>query len=232
MRIFGGGSLEDIKLCCELGSEGILTNPQGFEQYFQGERSLDEITRAIVDITDVPVFIQIQAGTTEELVQKARMLNKISSRIGFKIMSNENGFRAMKMLQSEGIKCIATCLFSLSQAALAASAGAYGICPFVSRAHDTGIDPYKLIYQIRNGYDRLPQPPLIMGVSLKTVSDVELALAAGVDIVAMRYPLLKQMTQHVLTEKAEILFAKHWATVKGEDISYLHGFLGKDGIAE
>ena len=61
---------------------------------------------------------------------------------------------------------------------------------------------------------------------------MELALSAGVDAVGMRYPLLKQMTEHPLSEKAELLFAKNWARVKGEDVSYLSHGLGLEGSAE
>ena len=56
MKIFGAGSLEDIKKCTELGVAGILTNPQGFDVYYKGEMTLEEITKAILDVSDTPVF--------------------------------------------------------------------------------------------------------------------------------------------------------------------------------
>ena len=80
--------------------------------------------------------------------------------------------------------------------------------------------------------DRLNNPPQIIAVSLKNLADVELALSAGVDAVGMRYPLLKQMMEHPLSQKAELLFAKNWARVKGEDISYLDHALRLEGSAE
>ena len=36
MNIYGAGSLEEIRKSTALGVRGILTNPQGFEQYFEG----------------------------------------------------------------------------------------------------------------------------------------------------------------------------------------------------
>ncbi len=232
MRIYGAGSLEDIKKCCELGVEGILTNPQGFDQYFQGSMTLKEITEAVISVSDVPVFIQIQAETTEELVIKAKKLNAISSRVGFKIISDEKGFRAIRILQQTGINCIATCLFSISQAAIAATVGAFGICPFVSRARDGGINPSELIATIKNGYDRLDKAPEIIAVSMKSVADVDLALSAGADIVGMRYSLIQEMMQHILSDRAEKLFAKNWVKVKGENVSYLSSYLKSEGTAE
>jgi transaldolase len=232
MKIYGAGSLDDIKLCSKLGVAGILTNPQGFEQYFEGKLTLPEITRAIVETTELPVFIQIHGDSSRALVVKAQSLHEISPRVGFKIIANEKGFQAIGELQKQGINCIATTLFSISQAVVAASVGAFGICPFVSRGLYIGLNMFEILSAIREGYDRLDNPPQIVAVSLKNLADVELALSAGVDAVGMRYPLLKQMMEHPLSQKAELLFAKNWARVKGEDISYLDHALGMEGSAE
>jgi TalC/MipB family fructose-6-phosphate aldolase len=232
MRLFGAGSVEDVRRCTELGVEGILTNPQGFDQYFNGERTLKEITQQLLEASEVPVFIQIHASDTEGLVARARELHALSSRVGFKILADAKGFPAIRMLQQEGISCIATCLFSVSQAAMAATVGAYGICPFVSRAREIGLDASEVVGTIRRGYDRLEKPPLVIAVSLKGLADVELSIAAGADVVAMRYPLIEQMMGHVLTTRAEALFAKNWARVKGEDVGYLSHLMAQEGIAE
>jgi transaldolase len=232
MKIYGAGSIRDIKLCSELGADGILTNPQGFEQYFEGKMTLPEITRAIVEATDLPVFIQIHGQSCRALVEKALSLHEISPQVGFKIICDEKGFQAIAALQKKSIDCIATTLFSISQAAVAASVRAFGICPFVSRGRYIGLNMYEILSAIREGYDRLVDPPRIIAVSLKNLSDVELALSAGVDAVGMRYPLLKQMMEHPLSEKAELLFAKNWARVKDEDISYLKHALQLEGGAE
>jgi transaldolase len=232
MKIYGAGSIEDIKRCSDLGATGILTNPQGFEQYFEGKMTLPEITRAIVDVTELPVFIQIHGQSYRALIDKAQSLHKISPQVGFKIIADEKGFQAIAELQRRKINCIATTLFSVSQATVAASVGAFGICPFVSRGLYIGLNMFEILSTIREGYDRLDSPPQIIAVSLKNLSDVELALSAGVDAVGMRYPLLKQMMEHPLSEKAELLFAKNWARVKGEDVSYLSHALGLEGSAE
>ena len=232
MRIYGAGSLEDIEKCTALGVVGILTNPQGFDQYFKGEMTMEEITRAVVERTDIPSFVQIQAPTTEALVEKARRLHDISPRVGFKIIADPKGFQAIRILQQEGIDCIATCLFSPSQASVAATVGAFGICPFVSRARAAGIDPYEMLSVVREGYDRLPKAPEIIAVSMKGVGDIDLAISAGVDAVGMRYAAIVEMMEHPLSRRAEVLFARNWANVKGEDVGYLSSALKLEGEAE
>jgi transaldolase len=232
MKIYGAGSLEDIEKCSQLGVEGILTNPQGFDQYFQGKMTLEEITQAIVEVTKLPVFIQIHGETTEALIERARILHAISPQVGCKIIADEKGFWAIRQLQQEGINCIATTLFTLSQAAIAATVGAFGICPFISRARAIGMNPFAILKSIKQNYIHLPNTPQIIAVSMKSVGDVDLALAAGVDAVGMRYPLIKEMMEHPLSRRAEVLFAKNWANVKGEDIRYLREAMQVEGIAE
>ncbi len=233
MKIYGAGSLEDIRICTELGCEGILTNPQGFDVYYKGEMTLTEITQAILDASgNLPVFIQIHGENDDAIVKRAHELRKLSNRVNMKIIGDEKGFRAIRRLQQEGINCIATCVFSVSQAAIAAMVGAYGICPFMSRAKEIGIDPCKVISTIKNCYREMENPPIIFAVSLKSVGDIDDAFAAGTDAIALRYPLLKQMMGHILTSKAEALFAKNWANVKGEDIAYMADKIKLEGLAE
>ncbi len=231
MRIYGAGSLEDIRKCSELGVKGILTNPQGFEQYFENKHTLAEITQMILDSTHLPVYIQIHGRDSKTLVDRGRILHKISDRVGFKIIADEKGFKAISVLQREGIDCIATTLFTPAQAAVAASIGAFGICPFVSRAEAAGIDALSMLETVKIGYEKLENPPEIIAVSLKTVEDVELAFSSGADAVGLRYPLLQKMMHHPLSEKAEKLFSRNWAKVKGEDVSYINADNVK-GVAE
>ena len=232
MKIYGAGSLEDIRKCTELGVAGILTNPQGFEQYYEGKMTLTEITKAILDVSDSPVFIQVHGPDAQSIANRVRELHKLDSRVGGKIIADAKGFAAIRQLQREGINCIATCLFSISQAAIAAMVGAYGICPFVSRAREEGIDIYEIIRNIKACYREMDHAPEIFAVSLKGVADINYAFAAGTDSIALRYPLLEKMMGHMLTSRAEALFAKNWMHVKGEDVSYMMDKIRMEGIAE
>ena len=147
MKIYGAGSLEDIRKCTELGVAGILTNPQGFDVYYKGEMTLVEITKAILDNSTGPVFIQVHGPDRDAIVARARELHKMSDRVNAKIIADQKGFEAIRILQQEGLDCIATCLFSISQAAIAAMVGAYGICPF------------RHVYCHQGHQEQLPVPP-------------------------------------------------------------------------
>ncbi len=236
MEIYGAGSLEDVRICTELGVTGILTNPQGFEQYYQGKMTLSEITDALLAASDdgrnIPVYIQVHGRDAEEIAYRVEELHEKSDRVRGKIIADEKGFRAIKKLREKDILCVATCLFSVSQAAVAAMVGAQAICPFVTRATAMGMDMYKIIRAIKDCYAETPDAPRILAASLKSTSDVNDAYIAGTDAVALRYPLLKEMMSHVLTTKAEALFSQNWQNVKGEDVSYMKERIKLSGLAE
>ncbi|OHD53513.1 MAG: hypothetical protein A2096_09830 [Spirochaetes bacterium GWF1_41_5] len=235
MKLYGAGSISDVRKCAALGVKGILTNPQGFDQFFNGIKTLEEITEELIEATkteNLPVFIQIHGADTETIIRRARQIHSLSRRVGFKIISDTKGFKAIKILQTEEINCIATCLFTVAQAAIAANIKAFGICPFISRVRAAGLDPAHLVHTIKNGYKELENPPEIIAVSMKTVADIELAIEAGADAVGMRYPLLEAMMEHKSSREAELLFAKNWINVKGEDISYIGEGIKLKGEAE
>lgn len=230
MRIYGAGSLEEIEKSTAIGAVGILTDPRGFERDFGRELTLKEITEAVTEATDLPVFIQIHGRDVEELIARARELHAVSSRVGFEIIADEKGFLAIRDLRKSNIHCIATALFSLSQASVAAAVGAYGICPFVSRGQAVGLDLWNILSMIREGYDVLEDPPEIIAADMSSVAEVEMALSAGSDAVGMRYPLIQQMMRNPLTVQEELRFAGSWAKIRGEDVSYMRHVM--EGMAE
>ena len=80
---------------------------------------------------------------TEASIAKARRLINLyeqagidKSRVLIKMASTWEGIRAAEQLEKEGINCNLTLLFSFSQAAAAADAGAFLISPFVGRILD------------------------------------------------------------------------------------------------
>lgn len=124
-------------------------------------------------------------------------------RVLIKIASTWEGIQAARVLESEGIRCNLTLLFSLVQAVACADAGVQLISPFVGRITDW--------YKKREGRDFLPEedPGVlsvrriyayfkprdirteIMGASFRTPQQV-LALA-GCDLLTISPDLLEQL---------------------------------------
>ncbi len=152
---------------------------------------------------------------TEATVKKAREIiaayesKGISkNRILIKIASTWEGIQAAKILQSEGISCNMTLLFSLIQAVACANAKAQLISPFVGRitdwhkkslgsewrdeihggANDPGVTSVKKIYHY---YKKFGIHTEVMGASFRNIGQI--TNLAGCDLLTISPELLAEL---------------------------------------
>ncbi|CAG8495107.1 418_t:CDS:2 [Ambispora gerdemannii] len=129
-----------------------------------------------------------------------------SSRVLIKVASTWEGIQAAKQLETEGIHCNLTLLFSFPQAVACAEAGVTLISPFVGRildwykkstgkvyvAHeDPGVQSVKRIY---NYYKNHGYKTIVMGASFRNTGEIE--ELAGVDFLTISPALLKELNQN------------------------------------
>lgn len=128
------------------------------------------------------------------------------SRILIKLASTWEGIRAAEVLESEGIHCNLTLLFSFAQARACAEAGVFLISPFVGRildwhkangdkkefaaAEDPGVISVSEIYSYykEHGYETV-----VMGASFRNVG--EILELAGCDRLTIAPALLKELAE-------------------------------------
>jgi transaldolase len=189
-------------------------------------RSADELVdlllvsfgREILNIVPGRVSTEVDARLSFDVratVDRARRLIALYEKAGFgrdriliKIASTWEGIQAARILQSEGIHCNLTLLFSLVQAVACAEAGAQLISPFVGRiydwhkkqqgvswdeaassgAKDPGVASVSAIYRY---YKKFGIPTEIMGASFRNTGQI-LALA-GCDLLTISPDLLAQL---------------------------------------
>lgn len=153
---------------------------------------------------------------TEASVNRAREI--ISSyqrrgigkdRILIKLASTWEGIRAAEILQSEGIDCNLTLLFSFAQAVACADAGAYLISPFVGRITDwykkaEGRDSYEPeedpgVLSVKRIYDYYKSnnvPTIVMGASFRNTGQIK--ALAGCDNLTISPKLLDELENDVV----------------------------------
>jgi len=169
----------------------------------------------------------------EGSIKKARELIKLyedigisKSRILIKLASTWEGIQAAKVLESEGIHCNMTLLFSMAQAVAAAEVGATLISPFVGRILDwfkksTGKESYPpaedpgvlSVAQIYNYYKKFGYNTIVMGASFRNKE--EILELAGCDYLTIAPSLLAKLQesndtviQKLSAEKAKSLDIK------------------------
>ena len=147
-------------------------------------------------------------------------------RILIKIASTWEGIKAAEKLQTEGIHCNLTLLFSFPQAVACAEAKVQLISPFVGRIYDwykastgkeyTGAeDPgVQSVTRIYNHYKKFGYETEVMGASFRNVSQIiELA---GCDLLTISPNLLEKLSQstEVIERKLDPEIAKASADEK------------------
>lgn len=115
----------DIEEIREINSWGVIsgvtTNPSLIAK--NGE-IFEDIIEEITKIVDGDISAEVISTDLDGILREARKLSKISKNIVVKIPMIEEGLKAVKILKEEGIRTNVTLVFSLSQAILAANAGA------------------------------------------------------------------------------------------------------------
>jgi transaldolase len=132
-------------------------------------------------------------------------------RVLIKLASTWEGIQAAKELQSEGIRCNMTLLFSLPQAVACAQAKVQLISPFVGRiydwykksagdqwdelasagANDPGVKSVRRIYEYYKAYDI---PTEIMGASFRNAGQIR--ALAGCDLLTISPELLDELSKN------------------------------------
>lgn len=171
---------------------------------------------------------------TELTIKKAREIINAYERAGIsrkrvliKIASTWEGIQAAQVLQSEGISCNMTLLFSLVQAVACANAKAQLISPFVGRitdwhkkslganwqdethggANDPGVVSVKNIYNYYKSFDIQTE---VMGASFRNISQI--INLAGCDLLTISPELLAELQNQQLALSPALSLASAKAT--------------------
>ena len=172
----------------------------------------------------VPGYISTEVDAdlsfnTEATVEKAKQIINTyeqsgvsKSRILIKIAGTWEGIQAVKKLESEGISCNCTLIFSLTQAVACAEAGAFLISPFVGRildwfkantsneynsANDPGVESVAKIF---NYFKKYNYKTVVMAASFRNKD--EILNLAGCDKLTISPALLEELDQ--MTGKIDV----------------------------
>ncbi len=207
-------NLEQIKEMQDLGIiDGVTTNPTLLSK--EGAEPIEQLKK-ICEIVDGPVSAEVIGLKTEEMVKEARELAKIAPNIVIKIPMTKEGIKAVKILESEGIKINVTLVFSQNQILIAAKAGASYISPFIGRLMDNGQDEIDMLWesmQIINAYDFKSE---IIVASVRNARHVIEAAKMGAHIATIPFAVLEKMFIHPNTEKGLKAFLDDWEKLKSQ----------------
>lgn len=217
MKIFlDTADLDEIRRAADAGLiDGITTNPSLVSKV-GGGRDIMELYREICESVDGPVSLEVLALDRETMVVEGRKLAAVHENAVVKVPLTEDGLKACRDLVNEGHRVNVTLCFSVSQALLAAKAGATFVSPFVGRIDDISGEGMQLIHQIRQLYDNYGFNTEILAASLRHPTHVVESMLIGADCCTIPPKVLWQLSKHPLTDKGLDGFLADWDKLGAE----------------
>jgi transaldolase len=161
-------------------------------------------------MVDGDISAEVVSVTCDAIVKEGRDLAKIHKNIVVKVPLIKEGLKAVKILSAEGIRTNVTLCFSVSQAILAAKAGAYIVSPFVGRLDDISTNGMDLIAQIVNVYQNYDYDTQVLVASVRHPLHFVDAAMIGADICTMPFKVIEQLVKHPLTDIGLEKFLADW----------------------
>lgn len=203
--------IEEIREAKAMGIlDGVTTNPTLIAKTGKAFRKVIE---EICGEVEGPVSVEVVSSDSEGMVREARHLVKISDNIVVKVPITVEGLKAIRVLCDEGIRTNCTLIFSPIQALLAAKAGATYASPFVGRLDDVSQDGMDLVEKVIDIYRGYQMATKVIVASVRNPIHVLRAALMGAHVVTVPFQVLKQLTQHPLTDIGLKRFLEDWAKV-------------------
>lgn len=187
--------------------DGVTTNPSLIAKT---GRPMKDVIKDICTEVNGPISAEVVSLDAEGMYREGMEWAKLHDNVVVKIPMNEEGLITVRRLSKEGIKTNVTLVFSPVQALLVAKAGATMVSPFVGRLDDisyNGMDLIKQMVQIFKNYNFKTE---VLVASIRHPVHVLDSAMAGAHIVTIPYKVMKQLTQHPLTDIGIKKFLDDW----------------------
>lgn len=194
--------------------DGVTTNPSLIAK---NGGVFEDVIEEITEIVDGDISAEVISTNLDGILKEARELTKISKNIVVKIPMIEEGLKAVSILSKEGIRTNVTLIFSLSQALLAANAGATYVSPFMGRLDDIGMSGIQLVEDISKVFKNYNYDTQIIAASIRHINHVELVAKSGADVGTIPYKVFKEMVKHNLTDIGLKKFLDDFKSVKTKE---------------
>lgn len=191
--------LEEVRTGVQLWGvvSGVTTNPTLIAKAGQDhETQVKRICEIVGNVSAECISEQ-----KDDLIVEGRRIAAWHENVIVKVPMTWDGLGAAKVLAGEGVRINVTLCFSVNQALLAASVGAYIVSPFVGRLDDINQDGIQLISDIVAAYREQSIATKVLSASLRNPIHVQDSALAGADIATMPFKVMESMVKHPLTDQ-------------------------------
>lgn len=205
MRLFlDTAELEEVRTGVQQWGvvSGVTTNPTLIAKAGQDHET--QIKRICEIVGDVSA--ECVSEERDALIAEGRRIASWHDNVIVKVPMTWDGLGAAKVLAGEGVRLNVTLCFTVNQALLAASVGAYIVSPFVGRLDDINQDGIQLVSDIVAAYREQSIGTRVLSASLRNPIHVQDSALAGADIATMPFSVLGAMVKHPLTDQGVARF--------------------------
>ena len=209
MQLFLDGSdIEKIRKFSKLGLiDGVTTNPSII---LKSGKNMIEVISELAEIVSGSVSAEVSALDSEKMIEEGIKLSEIAKNVTVKLPITWDGLAACNALSKKGISVNMTLCFSVSQALLAAKAGAEYVSPFIGRLDDLNLKGVELISDIKLIYSNYKFPTKILAASIRTINHVKECARHGADVATIPINIFEGLVKHPLTDSGLSQFTADW----------------------
>ncbi|HEY0867600.1 MAG TPA: transaldolase family protein, partial [Fimbriimonas sp.] len=156
------------------------------------------------------ISAEVVATSYDEMLREATEISSWHPNIVVKVPLIEPGVRLVRELADRGVKTNVTLVFSVSQALLAAKAGATFISNFVGRVDDMSDDGMEAVADTVQMVQNYGFDSQVLVASVRSPLHVARAAVVGAHIATMPFSSMQALFKHPLTDVGLKRFLDDW----------------------
>ena len=193
--------------------DGVTTNPTLIRKSGQDPYLVYD---AIRDLGVTDISMEVYGDIGEMYSEALKLADRYGDVATIKLPMTEDGLIVCRQLSKQSIRTNVTLVFTISQAILAAKAGATYVSPFVGRWDDEQVAGLEVLRGISSLYKMKGIKTQVLGASIRTVHRAVRSLFNGADIVTVPYEVFEKMYKSSMTDKGLAIFEEDIAAIKDE----------------
>lgn len=219
MKLFlDTGDVAEVRAVADWGVvDGVTTNPSLIAKSGRGFRE------TVLEICDLlpngAISAEVVATDFDTMLKEALEIHSWHPQLVIKVPLIKEGIRLTKTLSDRGISTNVTLVFSVSQALLAAKAGATYISNFVGRVDDVGGEGMQAVRETVEMVEVYGFDSEVLVASVRHPMHIVDAVRAGAHVATMPFKVLDQLFHHPLTESGLKRFLDDWNSAGLEILS-------------
>ena len=201
--------INPIKDAFETGVlSGVTSNPSILSQ---ADCLPEEKLQQILAVQDGEVAVQVVAQDFSGMLEQAKRISALDSRLIIKIPVNSVGLKVIAALAEEEIPTMATAIFDPLQVYLAELAGAIYAAPYIGKIHEATGDYEPVLSEMIEMIDKYDFSIQLLAASIHSKEQVLTCALLGVDAITIpEFVYQDLMKTHALTDASLKKFDDAW----------------------